>query len=99
MKTRTENKKQQNQVTDTLNVQPDANDLAKYGEWTSPATKKNVIRTSCKVPDIFIGFNKIWGFSINFHNFSVSSFTDISPVRAALIHANSDGHDKPNSRF
>jgi len=40
MKTRTENEKQQNQVTDTLNVQLDVNDLAIHGELISPATIK-----------------------------------------------------------
>jgi len=40
MKTRTKNEKQQNQATDSLNVQLDVNDLARYGELISPATVK-----------------------------------------------------------
>jgi hypothetical protein len=63
METRTENEKQQNQVTDTLHVQLDVNDLARYGELMSPATTKSrLLRSPCRLPDNFLDLTK-FGFS------------------------------------
>jgi len=62
MKTRNENEKQRNQVTDTLNVQLDVNDLARYGEFMSPATIKGF-------SVLFKGFPCFRGFSVLFEGF------------------------------
>ena len=86
MKTSTKNEKQQNQATDTLNVQLVVNDVARYGELMSLGTIKRT-QIFMQIARYFVGFNQFWIFSVDFHNFPVSSFMVINPMRATLIHA------------
>jgi hypothetical protein len=59
---------------------------------------KNVHRSSCKVPAIFVHLNETSIFLTNFRkNTQISDFFKIRPVGAELFHA--DGHDEADSRF